>query len=332
VPAGTYRVRILGKAPAWDNNQQGLAPSWHNAQTRCEDATDVVVTVDATIDLVAPPTVQVTGGVSSFHSAVTQGEVRFYSRCADYAWDEQHGNSYRASAKAIMDNGVYTVLVAAGTYRVYVNPFGPETSLPSWHSAANTCEKATEVVVTGNSTVPLTVRGTGNVTGTARIGKAPVAQGSVTFYTDCEAARTGQGSAMAWFTGGTFTVTVPDGSYLVKIGSTVARDSWHRAADGCASATPVVVSGRTSLDLVGKSAAQSVKRPPKKLARGKRVALARKTDRLIQLHWKSLTKRVCTVRKYTLRGVRKGKCRVSVETWTVLGLDTLSRKFTIRVV
>lgn len=331
VPAGTYRVRILAKPPTWDY-MSGRAPSWHSATTRCEDATAVVVAGNLTIDLTASPAVNVTGGVSSFHGPITQGEVRFYATCADYLFDKDRSVPSRAAATALMDNGSYTVLVAAGVYRVFVNPFGSATSLASWHAGASTCESAAEVVVAGSGAIPLVIRGVGNVTGTVTAGKAPVAQGWLTFFADCESARTGQMAAFFGFTGGSFTTTLPDGSYVVKISNNAARDSWHSAAQGCADATAVIVSGQSTLQLRGLTAAQTVKRPPKRLKHGKRVVLARKTDRLTRVHWRSLTKEVCSVRKSTLRGLRKGTCRVSAQTSVVMGLDTLSRKFKVRIV
>jgi hypothetical protein len=76
---------------------------------------------------------------------------------------------------------------------------------------------------------------------------------------------------------------------------------------------------------------QSAKKPPAKVKKGKRAKLAKRTRQGAKLKWKSSTKKVCVVKKTTLRTKRKGKCVVRAKAPAVGGIKAFSKKYVIKV-
>ena len=76
---------------------------------------------------------------------------------------------------------------------------------------------------------------------------------------------------------------------------------------------------------------QSAKKPPAKLKQGKRAKLAKRTRQGAKLKWKTTTKKVCVVKKTTLRTKRKGTCVVRAKAPAVGGIKAFSKKYRITV-
>ena len=77
--------------------------------------------------------------------------------------------------------------------------------------------------------------------------------------------------------------------------------------------------------------AQSLKKPPAKLKKGKKATLAKKTRQGAKVTWKTSTKKICTVKKYKVTAKKKGKCKLSAKAPAIPGYTALRKKYTIRV-
>ncbi len=78
-------------------------------------------------------------------------------------------------------------------------------------------------------------------------------------------------------------------------------------------------------------AAQAASAPRATLKKGKKVRLAKKTAQGAPLSWRTTTKKVCTVKKAKLKGLKKGTCRLQAKAPAVAGFSAFSQKFTIKV-
>ena len=99
-------------------------------------------------------------------------------------------------------------------------------------------------------------------------------------------------------------------------------------------ATNAVGTGPAAIATVRPSAtpvAQSVKKPPAKLKKGKKAKLAKKTTQGAKVTWKTSTKKVCTVKKYKVTAKKKGKCKLSAKAPAITGYTAFSKKYTIKV-
>ncbi len=76
---------------------------------------------------------------------------------------------------------------------------------------------------------------------------------------------------------------------------------------------------------------QWVKGPPKKVRKGKRVALAKFTAQGQSVAWKSRTRAVCPVVKRVLRAKKKGTCRVVATAPGTASWKPLRTIFSVRV-
>lgn len=76
---------------------------------------------------------------------------------------------------------------------------------------------------------------------------------------------------------------------------------------------------------------QTVKAPPRKAKRAARVKLARSTSANLTVRWKTTTPKVCTVRKYSARMLKKGRCKVTATAPGNTSTLALRRSFTIKV-
>jgi hypothetical protein len=76
---------------------------------------------------------------------------------------------------------------------------------------------------------------------------------------------------------------------------------------------------------------QSVKKPPKKLKKGKKVALAKKTTQGAKVTWKSTTMKRCTVKKGKVTAKKKGKCKISAKAPARPGFTAFRAKYAIRI-
>lgn len=318
VAPGSYRVKI---------NNAG-AYSWHSAKNTCSQATAISATTDATLELVAAVTRTITVKASSANGPVTTATVSLYNDCSQVT-----ENVWSAPAIALMTNGSTTITLAAGTYVARIDPAGGQGALLSWHAAKARCEDATPVTIQSNDTLSLTATPDNNVSGSVTTKKGPVAKGYLAFFTSCQAfEQSSNPQFVISFEGGTFRGTVQDGSYVVRISNFAAGDSWHSGAVSCAQATPVTVSGLTTLALNGLSADQSVTRPPKAVKRGKKVRMARTTDRGTRVTWTSLTPRTCVVKKSCLLLRARGWCKVKATSPAgQIGLTPLNAVFKIKV-
>ena len=78
-------------------------------------------------------------------------------------------------------------------------------------------------------------------------------------------------------------------------------------------------------------AAQTLKKPPAKLKKGKKAKLAKTTRQGAKVTWKTSTKKTCTVKKYKVTAKKKGKCKLSANAPAIPGYTALTKKYTIRV-
>jgi hypothetical protein len=76
---------------------------------------------------------------------------------------------------------------------------------------------------------------------------------------------------------------------------------------------------------------QSAAKPPAKLKKGKSAKLAKKTKQGGGLTWRSTTKKVCTVKKFNVKALKKGTCKLKATAPAVAGFTAYSGNFTIKV-
>jgi hypothetical protein len=313
LPVGTYRIFLMGPSR-----------SWHDAKATCEEATEVTVTGPRIIDLIGIAPLTVTGTVSSANGVVTSASVWFYQSCQDL---RPNNNDY-AMAGGLLEGGTYKAMLPAGTYRVRIDVFNGQNAKGSWHAARATCEEATELVITQSGTHDLTVTAESTLSGTVSDKAGPVQNGWVFLFNEC----TAEAIAFTQIQWGKYQLVVPNGTYRIQIRPNNAYESWHSARPTCATATAVTVAGSVALDLKAMAPVQTVERPPKRIKRGKRIRLAKTTDREVALTWKSATRKICTVRKNTLTGRKIGLCKISAQSEPHIGLTQYTRTFRIRVV
>lgn len=77
--------------------------------------------------------------------------------------------------------------------------------------------------------------------------------------------------------------------------------------------------------------AQSLAKPRAKVKVGKSAKLAKKTKQGSRLKWKTTTKKVCKVKKYKVKGLKKGKCVLKAKASTTSGFTAYSQRFTVKV-
>ncbi len=234
---GTYLARIQ---PAVDN----AAQSWHNAKNSCASADVVTVSGSSTSQtLVASPGVDVTGLVTKGGKPIAYGNVAFYATCQDFLAGQPSGS-------ASIDDGLYTLTVAPGSYRVRITVGGRDGEKYSWHASTGTCGSATPVSVSGSTTANLQARTTLTISGTVSGPGGPLDWGWVEFYATCQDYLEGNLTAFAQMEQGTYTIGLPNGSFLARVHPyTGAATSWHNAAENCGSATaiPVIAAGAHNL-------------------------------------------------------------------------------------
>lgn len=202
----------------------------------------------------------VTGTVSSSNGAVATGDLSFFATCQDYEAYLSTGEG-NAAYDGIA-GGEYSVNIPDGTYRVVIRPHHGTGAGTSWHNAKATCEQADVVTVNGYTALNLVALPGSDVTGTVSSSNGPVTTGRVTFYAKCQGLRhpgfypgPGLYADEASIVGGTYTVTVPAGTYRVDIqqpnySEHGALRSWHNAKPTCDQADVVTVSGNTTQNLV----------------------------------------------------------------------------------
>ncbi len=145
-----------------------------------------------------------------------------------------------------------------------------------------------------------------------------------------------------------FSLNIVTGTYRVLIHpgkGTGARESWHAARVSCETADLVTITGdgQSAPVALPKTArppppssptillGQTVKKPPKRIKKGKTVKLAKKTRQGTKLTWRSSTKKVCSVKKNVLKAKRKGACKISAKAPATPALKAFSKRYTIRV-
>jgi hypothetical protein len=334
---GSYRALITAMG------RNGEKFSWHSATGNCGSATPVVVSGSTTAHLQARTTSTISGGVSGPSGLLDWGYVEFFATCQDYL----DGNP---AAYAPFTAGAYSAGLPNGSFLARVHPYSG--AAPSWHNAATGCGSATAITVSGSGTHDLVAARGAVVTGTVTSSAGPVKSAGVQFYADCRAYYRSDEAGTGHTTKGMYTVNVVPGTYRVLVNpgkGTGARESWHAAKATCESADLVTVTGDSRLDLIALAkyaqigpvppnppgppslSAQSVKKPPKNMKKGKKVALAKRTKQGVKLTWKSRTKKVCTVKKTVLTAKRKGKCKISASAPATSTFKPFAKRYTIRV-
>ncbi len=341
VPDGTYRVQIYPDDPS------DAVKSWHNAKPGCQQADVVTVSGNTVVDLVAATGSQVTGTVSGPGGPVPGGSVWFYASCDDYYGSIEHFAAMR------MAHPTYSMDLPDGAYRVLYIPDGdyPSEAHNSWHAAKPTCSQADTVTVAGDTVINISVAAGRAVSGTVSTGNSPVSSGSVFFYASCQDFARGDYPGYSAITNGTYAATMPPGTYRVRIKptSTGALESWHSAKATCETADTVTITTDGTVDLVAQSTVsptatptpttsptmaagkQTVKKPPARLKKGKKVKLAKKTTQGTRVTWKSRSKAVCSVSSSTLKAKKKGTCKVRAKAPAVPGYLAYSRVFKVRI-
>jgi hypothetical protein len=226
VPDGTYKVLIV---PEPDTE---AATSWHSAQKRCEDAQTVVVAGRTQVDLTAAAGWTVSGRASTMRGDIADGRVEFYAECG----------GLRIGSAAIT-NGRYRVTLPVGTFRVAVSEEG---GLGSWHSAKTTCADSDVVTVAGDQTLDVVGRANYQLTGTVTTPNGLVGRGWVSFYESCEDAVDDWALTRVPLVGGSFSVTLQEGSYVAYISpdrGQGAYRSFNGEAAVCEESKPATVTG-----------------------------------------------------------------------------------------
>ena len=318
---------------------------WHNGKVSCADANTMTVNASTeTANLSVPATYATTGSVTAGGDEVRRGWIEFFDTCEDY----QAG--LRAGTTNIED-GEYLAYLAAGTYYALIHPDGDAAM--SWHSAAGTCGQP--ITVSGAGTVDLVAAKGVAVTGTVSSSNGPVESGQVEFAQSCPAFDTAD-STYDRFTD-SYHVNLLPGTYYAFIDTdtgTGGRDSWHSAQSTCAQATAITVGADATVDLVvrpklgdpqptppppvtptppptAQAAAQSLKKPPAKLKKGKKAKLAKKTTQGAKVTWKTSTKKICTVKRNVVTAKKKGTCKLSAKAPARTGFTAFSKRYTIKV-
>ena len=278
------------------------------------------------------------------------GWLEFFATCQDYL----DGNP---TAFAQIDAGAYSIGVPDGSYLVRVHPYSGAAI--SWHNAATGCGSATAITVSGPGTHNIVAARGAVVTGSVSSSAGPVKSAHVEFFTDCQAYYHDEAAASGQTTKGTYSLNIVPGTYRVLVHpgkGTGARESWHAAKATCETADLVTITGDAQVELValpkyapvvppppvnpnppgppGPPAAlagQTLKRPPQRLKKGKKVKLAKKTTQGTKLTWKSRTKKVCTVKKNVLKAKKKGRCKISASAPATPSFNAFSKRYTIRV-
>jgi protocatechuate 3,4-dioxygenase beta subunit len=242
---GTYLARIT------PSGGTGATASWHNAISACADATTFTVSGDTATNLVALPGSNITGTVSSRKGPIQDyGEVRFFSSCQ--AWQNDN-----PSSRATIYNGQYTASLADGDYKVYIYTWNDPNAVNSWHSAKRSCADADTITVSGDATMNLTASASAILSGEVNSSRGPIVSGSLEIYAGCEPSSDGWIDD-ASISGGTYSVSVPDGTYYIEIRPTDnsgALRSWHSAQPDCDQAEAITVNDDTNANLLAQSGA-----------------------------------------------------------------------------
>ncbi|MBK6763978.1 MAG: hypothetical protein IPG68_12230 [Micrococcales bacterium] len=343
VPDGPYLVLI------YPDDQPDAVMSWHNAKPGCAQADVVNVTGNPIVNLRAATGSHVSGTVQAPNGTVSRGALAFYTTCDEYY--------ARPAWPGIFTGGAYSYYLPDGTYRVLFYPeqseYPESFATKSWHSAKPSCSEAVTVTVEGDTPVNISVAAGKMVSGTVSTTTGPVVGGDVFFYASCQDFARGDYPGYSAITNGTYAATMPPGTYRVRIKptSTGALESWHSAKATCETADTVTITTDGTVDLIAQSTVsptatptptpttspttaagkQTVKKPPARLKKGKKVKLAKKTTQGTRVTWKSRSKAVCSVSSSTLKAKKKGTCKVRAKAPAVPGYLAYSRVFKVRI-
>ncbi len=340
LPSGTYIVGIeFGR-------YESRTFLWHNGKVNCADANTITVNASTeTANLSVPATYATTGSVTAGGDEVRRGWIEFFDTCEDYQAGLRSGTTN-------VEDGEYLAYLADGTYYARIHP--DSGAATSWHSAAGSCGQ--QITVSGASTIDLVAAKGVAVTGTVSSSNGPVESGDIEFVSSCAAFEDYDTSARDYFAD-TYQVNLLPGTYLAFIDTdtgTGGRDSWHSAKGTCDEAVPITISADATVDLLvrpkvgdpadppppvtptpqpptAQAAAQSLKKPPAKLKKGKKAKLAKKTKQGAKVTWKTSTKKVCTVKKNVVTAKKKGTCKLSAKAPARTGFTAFSKRYTIKI-
>ncbi len=341
---GDYLARINQYTFGTDSGQY----SWHSASKTCAGATAVHVNGESDENLIAPPTSSLSGTVDGPSGPISGGYVDFYATCQDFT-------SGNVLASAGIQDGTYTAYLPDGAYLAHISPYRDAAN--SWHDAAPSCDQADPVTVSGVSTADLNAARGAQISGSVTSTAGSIGRGEVTFYATCEDAVLRRDAAYRSVSRGAYRANIIPGTYRVFIEPgprSDAWESWNGAKASCEQSTVVSVAGDDTVNLVasGKKApdpdptpppdptptpqptpptAQSLKKPPAKVKKGKKAKLAKKTTQGAKVTWKTSTKKVCTVKKYKVTAKKKGTCKLSAKAPARPGFTAFSKRYTIRI-
>jgi len=78
-------------------------------------------------------------------------------------------------------------------------------------------------------------------------------------------------------------------------------------------------------------AKQQFVKGPTSLRKGKRVTLAKTTQQGIAVTWKAAPRKVCRIKAFKIKALKKGTCSLSAKAPAAVGLLPLSQVFTIKI-
>lgn len=238
LPAGSYRVRFGSPDPELVSEYWKDSHSWNGATLVVVAGTESVTAVDAQLD-----------GVGYVSGTVTKSADGSPVRAAVLLYDVN--NSVEDPYVDTDSEGNYRIAVIPGTYRVLFHAY--ETGvLEEYWKGAREWEDATFVTVGSNEEVEgisAELEVVSTVSGTVTLDSDEGHEVVVEAWADGSLVR----SAEADPTTGAYTLTVPEGTYVLKASAsfpgstTTAAPQYFDGVATAAEATPVVAVGRGAL-------------------------------------------------------------------------------------
>ena len=229
--AGSYKAYIQTNTPAYPDQ-------WFGGSSM---ATATVITVSANttqdLSLVSPPTVSLSGNVKSGATPVSGTFV--------YVFDA--GTSAYVGAASMGPGAAYTINLAAGSYKAYIQTNTP--AYPDQWFGGSSMATATVITVSANTTQDLSLVSppTVSLSGNVKSGATPV---SGTFVYVFDAGTSAYVGAASMGPGAAYTINLAAGSYkaYIQTNTPAYPDQWF-GGSSMATATVITVSANTTQDL-----------------------------------------------------------------------------------